>query len=49
MNEEKEAVARALEDLERELDTRFDLHERIAVQHVLEQLVDDVPRRGEWQ
>lgn len=51
MDHEKEAVARAMEDLEKELDTRFALHERIAVQRVLERLADDVPRRGidPWQ
>jgi hypothetical protein len=46
MRTEDEAVARALDDLERELDTRFKLHERIVVQHVLERLVDDVPKRA---
>ena len=49
MDQEKEALAQAMDDLERELDTRFNLHERIAVQHVLERLVDDVPKRGmDW-
>ena len=49
MDQEKEALAQAMEDLERELDTRFTLHDRIAVQHVLERLIEEVPRRGLWQ
>lgn len=48
MSDEREAVARAMEDLERELDTRFDIHERIVVQHVLERLVEETPRRETW-
>jgi hypothetical protein len=47
MNRETEVLEQALSDLERELDTRFDMHERIAVQHVLERLVDEAPRRRE--
>jgi hypothetical protein len=49
MDLEKEAVERAMEDLERELDRRFDIHEHVAVRHVLERLVDDVPRREPWR
>jgi hypothetical protein len=48
MNRETEVVEQAMRDLEEELDTRFDMHERIAVQHVLERLVDEAPRRYPW-
>jgi hypothetical protein len=48
MSQETEAVERALQDLEAELHTRFDIHERIIVQHVLERLVDEAPRRDAW-
>jgi hypothetical protein len=47
MDRETEVVELAIKDLEMELDTRFDMHERIAVQHVLERLVDEAPRRHE--
>jgi len=47
------AVARALDDIERELNTHLDLHQAIVVRNVLHRLVDETKasRRppGPWE
>lgn len=48
-DKERLLVDHAIYELQRELDIDLNIHERIAVERVLEQLVDDVPRKGLWQ
>jgi hypothetical protein len=43
-----EAIERTVEDIERELRQRLDMHQRIAITRALEQLASDAAQRRPW-